>query len=107
MDINLTDSKYLDEIIQDENWWNSFQKECKECKNLLDRFLLYKACDDEEQFKLSEGELENLCILLNNIARTLERNTKKYWCPDWEICWGCSKRYTNNCDPDMCNPMGI
>ena len=27
--------------------------------------------------------------------------------PDWEICWTCSKRYTENCLPKECSPLDL
>jgi len=78
---------------------------------------MYICCDKIKEFELTESQKDRLIELLLKLCLSLAgkpalyedeyKHMKKYWYPDWEICCGCSKRYTDKCDPDMCNPMDI
>jgi len=93
------------------------EENIEELYNLIQRYGMYICCDKIKEFELTESQKDRLIELLLKLCLSLSgkpalyedeyKHMKKYWYPDWEICWGCNKRYTNACDPDMCNPMDI
>ena len=92
-------------------------KNVEELCNLIERYGWYICSDKLKDFELTENEkdrlielLLKLCLFLSGKPALYENEyyyMKKHWYPDWEICWRCSKRYTQSCHPDKCDPLDI
>jgi hypothetical protein len=88
-----------------------------ELYNLITSYGMYICCDKIKDFEVTEEQKNRLIELLLKLCLSISAkptlyedeyyHMKKYWYPDWEICYGCSKRYTSKCDSSKCNPMDI
>lgn len=89
----------------------------EELYKLIEDYGMYICCDKMKDFEVSDEKKDRLIELLLKLCLSLSSKPtlyeneynyiKKYWYPDWEICYGCPKRYTGRCDSSKCNPMDI
>lgn len=100
-----------------EGTYAIYEDEIKVLAKLIEDYGMYICTDKDEYFALKNSDVEKLIELsiklnlsLSSVPAMYESEyqyMKKYWYPDWEICNGCSKRFTYGCKPENCNPLDI
>lgn len=93
------------------------EEDIKQLAKLIEDYGMYICTDKSEAFELKQSDVEKLIELsiklnlsLSSVPAMYEseyRHMKSHWYPDWEICNGCSKRFTYDCKPENCNPLDI
>jgi hypothetical protein len=88
-----------------------------ELQELIEKYGIYICCDKNKDWEITEKQNERLIELLLKLCLSLAKKpmlqeykfeyARRYGNPDWEICYGCSKRFTAYCKPRNCNPMDI
>lgn len=89
----------------------------KELYKLITDYGIFICTDKSSEFDFPEEKKDRLIELLIKACLQLSARPclyekeynyiKKYWHPDWEICYNCPKRFTHKCDHTKCNPMDI
>lgn len=93
------------------------EENVEELYKLITDYGMYICCDKRKNFEISEKDRDRLIELLIKLSLSLSSKPtlyesefnymKKYWYPNWEICYNCSKRFTSRCDSSKCNPLDI
>ena len=100
-----------------EETYATYEDDIKLLANLIEKYGMYICTDKSEDFALEAAMVERLIELSIKLNLSLSQVSAMYegeychmksrWHPDWEICNGCSKRFTYECNPEYCNPLDI
>ena len=94
-----------------------YEDDIKMLEKLITDYGIYICTDKSNDFALGQSKIDKLIELSIKLNLSLSgmpaiyeneyKYMKKYWYPDWEICYGCPKRFTLRCNKENCNPLDI